>query len=144
MPYAFSALLFALSLVTGIPAILQFLKMRKIKQNSATATGTVKSDSSSLGWLMSSELGRVSRPLINYETPEKKELSIEIVASSAFKNRRYEPGETVEVVYNKDDPWQAYVKKEWHGTLRDLWLAGGELLAAVVFWSIGLALKLPV
>jgi hypothetical protein len=144
MFYAFSALLFVLSLVTGIPAILQFFRMRKIKQNSATATGMVKSDSSSLGWLMSSELGRVSRPTITYQTPEKKELSIEVVDSNAFKIRRYELGETVVVVYNKADPWQAYVEKEYHAVLRDLRMAGGELLVAVLLWNIGLALKLPI
>jgi hypothetical protein len=144
MFYAFSTLLFVLSLVTGIPAILQFLRMRKIKQNSATATGMVKSDSSSLGWLMSSELGGVSRPRIIYQTAEKKDLSIEVVDSNAFKIRRYELGETVKVIYNKSDPWQAYVEKEYYMILRDLKMAGGELLVAVLLWSIGLALKLPI
>jgi hypothetical protein len=144
MFYAFSALLFVLSLVTGIPAIPQLLRMRRIKQDSAITTGMVTLDAGPIGWLMTSFLGSVSHPQIFYRTPNEKEFTIEVIDASAFKFRRYKSGDSVEVVYDKNAPWLAYVKKEWDNVLRDLWLAGGELLAAIILWNIGLALKLPI
>jgi uncharacterized protein with PQ loop repeat len=144
MFYAFSALLFVLSLVTGIPAIPQLLRMRRIKQDSAITTGMVTLDAGPIGWLMTSFLGSVSHPQIFYRTPNEKEFTIEVIDASAFKFRRYKSGDSVEVVYDKNTPWLAYVKKEWDNVLRDLWLAGGELLAAIILWNIGLALKLPI
>jgi hypothetical protein len=144
MPYAFSALLFVLSLVTGIPAIPQLFRMRKIKQDSASTTGLVTLEAGSIGWLMSSFLGRVSYPQIFYRTANEKEYTIEVIDASAFKIRRYKSGDSVEVVYDKNAPWQAYVKKEWDNALRDLWMAGGELLVSIILWNIGLALNLPV
>jgi len=97
-----------------------------------------------LGWLMSSEVGGVSRPLIIYKTPDEKERTVEVIDGNAFKSRRYEAGDTVEVVYEKNTPWQAYVKKEWVVAWRDLWMAGAELLVSITLWNIGLALKLPI
>lgn len=150
MPYAISALLFVLSLVTGIPAILQFLRMRKIKQDSATATGAVLlgdrphlNDGTMTG-VMSSMLGKVSYVQISYQTPDKKERAIEIIESVNFGIRRYKSGDSAIVIYDKAIPSLAYVKKEWDKTLRDLWVAGGELLAAIILWNIGLALNLPI
>ena len=145
MFYAFSALLFVLSLATGIPAILQFFRMRKVKPNSAATTGLVKLDVDSSRGMMSSILGKVNHPQIFYQTPDKKEWTIEVIDSSPFNLLyRYKSGELVEVVYDKSAPWLAYVKKEWDSALRDLWLAGGELLIAIILWNIGLALKLPI
>jgi hypothetical protein len=150
MIYVLSTLLFVLGLVTGLPAIPKFLRMRKIKPNSSSTTGVVRSDirpnlndSTGTG-MMSSILGKISHPQISYETPDKKERTIEVVESSSFQIRHYKLGDEVKVVYDKNVPGLAYLQKEWDGALRDLWLAGGELLVAVVLWSIGLFLKLPI
>lgn len=143
MVYGFSVLLFILGLATGIPAIPQLLRMRKIKQNSASTTGLVTVAPNSAGVRMIAFLGNVNHPQIFYRTPDEKEHTIEIVDSSNFKMYRYKSGESVGVVYNKNFPWEAYVKKEWDHALRDLWTAGGEVLVAVILWNIGLALKLP-
>ena len=150
MPYAFSVLLFVLSLVTGIPAIPHFFRMRKLKPNSSTTTGVVYldihpelNDSTEAG-LMSSILGKISYPKITYKTPDGKERTLEVIQSSSFQIHRYKSNDLVEVVYDKNSPWLAYVKKEWDNTARDLWLAGGELLVSIILWNIGLALKLPI
>jgi hypothetical protein len=149
MIYAISALLFVLGLVTGIPAIPQFLRMRKIKQNSATATGAVllgdrpHLNNGTMTGVMSSMLGKVSYVQISYETPDKKERAIEVIETVNFGIRRYKSGDSATVIYDKTIPSLAYVKKEWDKTLSDLWVAGGELLVAIILWNIGLALKLP-
>ncbi len=144
MLYGFSALFFILSLSTGIPAIPQLLRMRKIKHDSASTTGMVTLDAGSAGGSMSSILGKINYPQIFYRTPNGKEHTIEVIDGSAFKIYRYKSGDTVEVIYDKSSPWLAYVKKEWDNALRDLWLAGGELLVAIILWNIGLSLKLPI
>ncbi len=144
MFYGFSVLLFILSLATGIPAIPQLLRMRRIKQNSATTSGLVHLHTASTGGLMTSFLGKVNYPQFLYRTPDEKEHTIEVVDSSAFKFYRYKSGDSVEIVYDKNAPWLAYVKKEWDNALRDLWLAGGELLVSIILWIIGRALKLPI
>jgi hypothetical protein len=149
MAYAFSALLFILGLATGIPAILQFLRMRKIKQNSATTAGAVLlgdrphlNDGEMTG-VMSSILGKVSYVQISYQTPDNKERAIEIIETVNFGIRRYKSGDSAIVIYDKAIPSFAYVKKEWDKTLRDLWMAGGELLIATILWYVGHALNLP-
>lgn len=63
--------------------------------------------------------------------------------NSGFMNRRYETGNTVEVVYHKDMPWKAYLNKEWALTRRDLWFAVGEIVLAAFLWSVGSYLGLP-
>jgi hypothetical protein len=93
---------------------------------------------------MSSIIGKISYPKISYITPDEKERTIEVIQSSSFQNHRYKSGDTVVVVYDKSAPWQAYLQKEWDYVLRDLWMAGGELLAAAALWTIGLALKIPI
>jgi hypothetical protein len=150
MIYAISALLFVLGLVTGLPAIPQLLRMRKIKQNSATATGAVllgdhsHLNNGTMTGVMSSMLGKVSYVQISYETPDKKERAIEVIETVNFGIRRYKSGDSATVIYDKTIPSLAYVKKEWDKTLSDLWVAGGELLVAIILWNIGLALKLPI
>jgi hypothetical protein len=144
MPYAFSVLLFVLSLATGIPAIPQLLRMQKIKQNSGSTTGLVSLTPSSAGVRMVSFLGNVNHPQIFYRTPDDKEHTIEVIDSSNFKMYRYKSGAAVEVIYDKNAPWLAYVKKEWDNAIRDLWMAGAELLVAIALWNIGLALKVPI
>jgi hypothetical protein len=143
MFYGFSVLLFMLSLATGIPAIPQLLRKRKIKQNSAITTGLATLNTGPSGGLMSSILGKVNYPQIFYRTPDQKEWTIEVIDSSPFNFHRYKTGDTVEVVYDKSAPWMAYVQKEWDNALRDLWMAGGEILVAAVLWYIGRALNLP-
>ncbi len=149
MIYGIALLLFILGLATGIPAIPQLLRMRKIKQNSSTTTGVVQLNSGShsntgtMTGLMSSILGKVSYPQFFYRTQDEKERTIEVVDSSNFQSHRYKSGEAVEIVYDKDAPWRAYVQKEWDNAFRDLWKAGGELLIAAILLAIGLIFKLP-
>ena len=144
MPYAFATLLFLLSLATGIPAIPQLLRMRNIKQNGMSTTGLVHLDGGPTGGLMTSFLGKVNYPQIFFRTPDDKEYVFEIVDSSNFKMYRYKSGESIDVVYDKNAPSFAYAKREWDNAVRDLWLCGVELLAAIILWNIGLALKIPI
>ena len=143
MIYAIALLLFILGLVSVIPAIPQFLRMQKIKQNSLTTTGLVSLTPNSAGVRMAAFLGNTNHPQISYRTLDEKEYSIEIVDSSNFNKYRYESGESVKVVYNKKSPSEAYLTKEWNAILRDLWVGGGELLVSLVLLYIGIAFNLP-
>ena len=89
-------------------------------------------------------MGKISYPKISYKTSDEKERTIEVIQSSSFQNHRYKSGDAVVVVYDKNAPWLAYLQKEWDYVVRDLWMTGAELLLAVVLWSIGLALKIPI
>lgn len=149
MIYGIALLLFILGLSTGIPAIPQLLRMREIKKNSSTTTGMVQlntgahPNAGTTTGMMSSILGKVNHPQFLYRTPNEKELTIEVVDSSTFQAYRYKSGEAVEIIYDKNIPWLAYVQKEWEHAFRDLWLAGAELLVAAALLSIGLVFKLP-
>lgn len=143
MIYGIALLLFILGLVSVIPAIPQFLRMRKIKQNSLSTTGFVLLTPNSAGVRMAAFLGNINYPKINYRTPDEKEYSIEVVDSSNFNKYRYESGELVQVVYNKKFPWEAYVTKEWNNALRDLWMGSGELVVSLALLYIGIVFHLP-
>ncbi|MDO8754803.1 MAG: DUF3592 domain-containing protein [Anaerolineales bacterium] len=143
MFYAFSVLFLVLGLVTGAPAVFRSIQMKKIRQNSSTTVGMIKSSQSSLGWLMTSELGKVSRPLILFHTPDDKEHIIEIIDNRGFLSRRYETGESVDVVYDKSAPEKAYLKREWDIARRDLWKAAVEIVSAAVLWAVGVSLGIP-
>lgn len=143
MAYGIAALLFILGLATGIPAIAPFLRMRKIKGDSAIATGIVHVNDNPTGGLMTSFLGKTRHPQIVYEDPNGKELSIEVWDNSIYRLYRYKSGEAVQVIYDKSTPWLAYPHKEWDGALRDLWMGGGEVLTAIVIWNVAVALNLP-
>ena len=143
MTYVFALLLFILGLVTLIPAIPQFLRMRKIKQSSVDTTGFVSLTPDSTGVRMASFLGNTHYPQIHYRTLDGKEYKIEVVDSSSFNWYRYQSGESVEVVYNKNFPWEAYVTKEWKHALRDLWMGSGEVLAAIILYDMGITFNLP-
>lgn len=143
MPYAFSALFFILGLATGIPALLQWLRMETIKRSSATTSGVVRTvGRSNIGWNFLGEVGRSARPLVAFHVGDK-EFEVEMTDNSGFMNRRYDTGNTVEVVYQKDEPWKAFLTSEWTFTRRDLWIALGEIALAVVLWVIGVYLKIP-
>lgn len=143
MAYGISALLFILGLATALPAIAPFLRMRKIKESSAIATGVVHVDDNPTGGLMTSFLGKTRHPQIVYEAPNGKERSIEVWDNSIYRIYRYKSGEAIQVIYDKTAPWFAYPRKEWDGALRDLWLGSGEALAAIVIWNVAAALHLP-
>lgn len=143
MIYGIALLLFILGLVTIIPAIPQFSRMRKIKQNSVNTTGLVSLTPDSTGIRMAAFLGNTHYPQIYYRTLDGKECKIEVVDSSNFNWYRYQSGEVVGVVYNKNFPWEAYVTKEWKNALRDLWMGSGELLVATILYYIGITFNLP-
>lgn len=143
MPYAFAALFFILGLVTGIPAFFQWRRMETIKRSSATTSGVVRTvGRSNIGWNFLGEVGRSARPLVAFRVGDK-EYEVEMTDNSGFMNRRYEAGNTVEVVYQKDEPWKAFLTSEWTFTRRDLWIAAGEIILAIVLWETGTYLGLP-
>ena len=143
MPYAFATLFFILGLVTGIPALLQLRRMETIKRSSASTSGVVRTvGRSNIGWNFLGEVGRSARPLVAFRVGDK-ENEVEMTDNSGFMNRRYEAGNTVEVIYHKDEPWKAYLTSEWTFTRRDLWIAAGEIILAIAFWGIGVYLGIP-
>ncbi|MBI3169327.1 MAG: hypothetical protein HYZ22_12660 [Chloroflexi bacterium] len=143
MLYVYSVLLFALGLATGIPAILLFRRMENIRKHSSTTFGVVRSAGESREWNFLGEVGRSARPLVAFRVQDTEHL-VEMTDSSGFMNRRYETGVTVEVVYQKETPWKAYLQKEWQIARRDLWIAAAELVAAAVLWGVGVYLGIPV
>jgi hypothetical protein len=136
MIYAFSVLFFILGLTTGIPAFLQWKRMKAIRQSSETTFGVVRSVGSSGGWNFLGEMGRSARPLVAFRVQDT-EHKVEMTDNSGFMNRRYEIGDTVEVVYHKETPWKAYLKQEWNNYRRDLWITAAEIVLAVVLWTVG-------
>ena len=143
MPYAFAALFFILALTTAVPALLQLRRMEAIKRSSATTAGVVRTvGRSNIGWNFLGEVGRSARPSVAFRV-EDKEYEVEMTDTSGFMNRRYDAGNTVEVVYRKDEPWKAYLTSEWNFTRRDLWIAAGEVVLALALWQIGVYLGIP-
>lgn len=143
MIYAFSLLFFLLGLSTGIPAFFQWKRMETIRRNSKTTFGVVRIvGRSNIGWNFLGEVGRSARPLVAFRVQDK-EHEVEMTDNSGFMNRRYDAGNTVEVVYHKDMPWKAYLTNEWNFTRRDLWLAVGEIILAAMLWGIGIYFGLP-
>lgn len=143
MIYAFSVLFFILGLSTGIPAYLQWRRMEVIRRSGETTFGVIRSvGSSNNGWNFLGEVGRSTRPLVAFQVRDK-EHEVEMTDSSGFLNRRYEAGATVEVVYEKDMPWSAYLTLERNHTRRDLWIGTGEVILAIVLWSVGKVFGLP-
>ncbi len=143
MIYSFALLFFILGLTTGIPAIFQRKRMESIRQNSETTSGVVRMvGRSNIGWNFLGEMGRSARPLVAFRVNDT-EFEVEMTDNSGFMNRRYDAGNTVEVVYHKDMPWKAYLTTEWNYTRRDLWLGAGEIILAVVLWGVGAYFGLP-
>jgi hypothetical protein len=142
MIYAFCLLLLVLSLVISIPALRRLLQMRRINRRAASANGYVDNVSSSLGWLWTSDFGSVTRPLIKYDSPQGKEMAIEVAASSMFTFRRYEPGMRIEVIYDSASPWEAYARPEWTANLRDFWIGLGSLVLSIALYILGRLLGL--
>jgi len=88
-------------------------------------------------------VGRSARPLVAFQVNDK-EYEVEMTDTSGFLNRRYNSGETVEVVYQKGEPWNAYLQHERTLARRDQWKALGEIFLAAVLWAIGAYLGIPV
>lgn len=104
MIYSISVLIFLLALSTGIPAILQWRRMASIRHISSTTHGVVRTvGRSNLGWNFLGEIGRSARPLVAFRVQDM-EYEVEMTDNSGFMNRRYDAGNTVEVVYNKEAP----------------------------------------
>ena len=142
MFYGFSVLFFVLSLVTGFPAILRLSKMEKIRKNGESTFGAVRAAESDLGWLMTGALGRVAHPLIEFQVNERKH-TIQVNDNRGFLAPRYDRGDTLEVIYDKDTPWRAYIKQEWIIARKDLLKAVIEIILAAVLWQTGVSLGMP-
>lgn len=142
MFYSFSVLFFVLGLVTAFPAIFRLAKMEKIRKNGVSTFGAIRSAESDLGWRMTGALGRVTHPLIEFQVNEQKHI-IQVNDNRGFLAPRYDRGDTLEVIYDKDMPWKAYIKQEWLIARKDLWKAAAEIVLAVVLWEIGVYLGMP-
>ncbi len=142
MIYAFSVLFLLLGLSTAIPAFFQWRRMEAIRRSSETTFGMIRSVGRSSGWNFLGEVGRSARPLVAFQVQDK-EHEVEMTDTSGFLNRRYEAGATVEVVYEKDMPWSAFLTLEWNLTRRDLWIGAGEVILAIALWSVGKIFGLP-
>ena len=142
MIYAFSVLFLLLGLSTAIPAFFQWRRMEAIRRSSETTFGVIRSVGRSSGWNFLGEVGRSARPLVAFQVQDK-EHEVEMTDTSGFLNRRYEAGATVEVVYEKDMPWSAFLTLEWNLTRRDLWIGAGEVILAIALWSVGKIFGLP-
>ena len=142
MFYAFSVLFFILGLVTGIPAFLQFIKLEKIRSNSSTTVGVIRSADVHSGLYVASEFGGGSRVLIAYQV-NGTEHEVETPNSRSLMTRRFERGDTLEVVYSIENPGKAYLKREWNNHRIDLWKAAAEIILAAALWQTGLSLGMP-
>ncbi len=143
MIYGFSLLAFTVSLVTGIPALRGLWRMRNINKNCARTTGTVKSSRSAMGWLWAASFGNQDRPLVSYISPRGTEMVLEVVTSSILPQQRYQPGQSIDVIYDIELPGRAYVKDEWTVSIREVELAIAALIAGILFWAIGRYFNMP-
>ena len=113
-------------------------------------TGTVvsrKSANNTAGWLMgmvsATEVVNHERPLVAYQLPDEKELSVEVIPSNFLSARKYQVGEAVDVAYDLSEPWRAYPIREWAAAARDLWLSTAICVVAVTLWVLGRVYSLP-
>ena len=99
------------------------------------------------GWLMgmvsASEMVNHERPLVTYQPPQEKEMSIEVIPSNFLSGRKYQVGESVDVAYDVSEPWRAYLIREWTATARDLWLGVAMSVVAMILWILGRVYDLP-
>jgi hypothetical protein len=86
MIYGISMLLFVLGLVVGVPALRRMMYMFTIRKHSGSTMGNVLSTKSAMntgGWLMgmvtASEMVNHQRPLVTYQSPQGKEMSLEVI-----------------------------------------------------------------
>ena len=142
MFYSFSVLFFVLGLVTGIPAIFRLYGMEKIRKNGNRTFGVIRSADSDLGWRMTGALGRVDHPLIEFQVNDQKHI-IQTNDNRGFLAPRYDRGDTLEIIYDKDKPWNAYLKQEWQIAQKDLLKAVVEIVLAATLWWMGLSLGMP-
>jgi hypothetical protein len=139
MFYGFSVLFFVLSLVTGLPALFRLSKMEKIRKNSASTFGAVRAADSDLGWLMTGAVGRVTHPLIEFQVNGQKHI-IQVNDNRGFLAPRYDAGDSLEVIYDKDTPWKAYIQQEWRIARADSLKSVVEFILAIVLWETGVSL----
>jgi hypothetical protein len=143
MIYGLSLLCLLLALVFGIPAVREWWRMRRIDRRPGSTLGIVTSSNSAMGWLWAASFGNQDRPRVSYSTPHGEPMVLEIVTSSVLPQRRYEPGTSLLIVYDKDQPGAAYAKSEKGVILREMWVAAGALVLAIAFWVIGEIFNLP-
>lgn len=142
MFYGFAVLFFVLSLTTGFPALLRLSKMEKIRKNSSSTFGAVRAADSDLGWLMTGAVGRVTHPLIEFQVNGQKHI-IQVNDNRGFLAPRYDAGDSLEVIYDKDTPWKAYIQQEWRIARADSLKSVVEFILAIVLWETGVSLGMP-
>ena len=87
-------------------------------------------------------MGRVTHPLIEFQVNEKKH-TIQVNDNRGFLAPRYDAGDSLEVIYDKDTPWKAYIQQEWRIALLDLLKSVVEIILAVMLWETGVSLGMP-
>jgi hypothetical protein len=99
------------------------------------------------GWLMggitANEMVNHQRPLVTYQSPQGKEMSVEVVPSNFLSRRKYQAGEAVGVVYDLSEPWRAYLAREWTASARDLGIGTALSVVAAIMWIVGRAYNMP-
>jgi len=143
MIYGISLVLGILGVVLLYPAARKLLFMRDVRRNSGSTPGTVSSTKSATGWLWAAAFGNQDRPLVHYVTPRGTEMVLEINSSNFLPQRNYEPGQMIEVLYDKESPGRAFAAREWPAALRDFLLGTGVLLFAIFLWVAGRIYNLP-
>jgi hypothetical protein len=150
MMYSLSFLLFILGLLVGFPALRKIRHILVIRKRCEITMGNVVSTTSAMntaGWLMgmvsASELVNQQRPLVSYHAPGGKELSIEVIPSNFLSGRKYRAGESIEVAYDRLEPWHAYAVQEWTAAWRELGIGAAISVLAILMWIMGRVYNLP-
>ena len=68
---------------------------------------------------------------------------LEVVTGSVLPMRRYEPGQSLTIVYDRDMPGRAYAQPEMNVMKREIFLGSGALIMAIGLWVIGRFFNLP-
>jgi hypothetical protein len=143
MIYGFSLLFGVLSLVLGIPAGKQLLRMREIDRNPASTHGQVVSTKSAMGWLWAAGFGNQDRPLVTYTSPKGTEMVYEIVTSNVLPAKNYLTDQAIEIIYDKDFPGRAYATPEKKAARQDLFGGLIALAFSIILWIFGQATGMP-
>ena len=151
MIYGFAMLLFFLGLAVVVPALRKIRHMSSVRKHSKTTIGSVVSRKSAMntaGWLTlsmvsASEVVNHERPLVIYQPPHEKEMSLDVIPSNFLSGRKYKLGEPVEVAYDLDEPWRAYLIREWKAAWRDFWLGSALSIFSIFLWIVGRVYDMP-
>ncbi|MEN6570974.1 MAG: DUF3592 domain-containing protein [Anaerolineaceae bacterium] len=133
MQYSLAFFLFVLALVFFLPGVRRILFMRRLKKKGIITLGTVLASKSATGWLWTASFGNQDRPLVGYQSSNGQKMIIQLATSSVLPQRRYEAGQTVQVMYDENCPERAFIVPEWKVALRETWVGVAAALLATYF-----------